>query len=104
MILWVFFVPFVTFFRLDMVGKLETMEQDVEYIRQKFPSFNAAIDTTKEAINTSSSRKKDVSRYLKQLTKETQEELCQMYQMDFEMFDYNCDFEAIGHSSQRSSQ
>ncbi len=76
------------------IGKVETMQSDVEVLLRKFPGLKPAIKAVEERPNAALAKAKDehvTEKYLKQLPEDLQVRLCQVYKIDFEMFGYQCD-------------
>ncbi len=77
--------------RLSMVGKLETMDHDLAYLRSRFPSALAPLLSDPRKVNSVSGAGDDYRVFLAQLSREQKDLVCQMYQEDFAMFGYDCD-------------
>ena len=79
----------------DVIGKLETFNEDFKYIILKLGLQNilSIKDIEKDSKNKSnyktSEKKKEILKYFSQLTKEKFEELWKIYRVDFEMFGYD---------------
>ena len=78
----------------DVIGQLETFNEDLKYIILKLGLQNilSIEDIEKSQINKSDykkDKKKEIAKYFSQLTKAKFEELWKIYRLDFEMFGYN---------------
>ena len=78
----------------DVIGQLETFNEDLKYIILKLGLQNIlSIEDIEKSQNNKSvykkDKKKEISNYFSQLTKAKFEELWKIYRLDFEMFGYN---------------
>ena len=71
-----------------MIGKMETLDEDVKYLASLFPQLNAFYDTGKKS--NSARTKTSEKQYLSQLSTTQVKKICDLYKWDFQMFDYDC--------------
>ena len=81
--------------RYDMIGKMETMAEDIEYIVNKFPYLKKFMDV-EQKFNTAekNSRKviddEEVQTFMSQLSPKQKLSICDIYRWDMKMFNYTC--------------
>ncbi len=73
---------------MGMIGKLETMSDDLNYLSDKFPVLSPLVA---DSAKVNSANSEEYKKYLKQLTEGQMSSLCSLYREDFEMFGYDCD-------------
>ncbi len=71
-----------------MIGKLETMQDDLAYLAAYFPWLSEHFTSTPK-LNSVDAR--GYHQYFDQLSDSTKKKLCDVYRLDFALFDYNCD-------------
>ena len=88
----------------DYLGKLETFHKDVACILQEFPDYNILQEMKtkiKEKVNASGNHNKSMTlNYFSQLSKQAIIELYEMFQLDFQLgeYDYPDKYISIGKS------
>eukprot|EP00095_Tigriopus_kingsejongensis_P001018 maker-scaffold2822_size12116-snap-gene-0.4 protein:Tk01018 transcript:maker-scaffold2822_size12116-snap-gene-0.4-mRNA-1 annotation:"carbohydrate sulfotransferase 8-like" len=80
---------------LQFLGKLETFASDVELLKLQHPSIVPYIpldkDVSKEELNAAiNNDDRIVHQYLSQLSRPVRNNLCQVYDLDFQLFNYSC--------------
>jgi len=77
-----------------MIGKVETMGEDVNYISTHLPALAPFLKAWPARANAANVNKNFYAKLWRQLSEGQRTRLCDLYEDDFELFDYKCDIEA----------